>query len=233
MAYVTVDEIVMGVLADTDQNTTHDYLRLLHLANRGLKELTFDILGGEKVTILEVGDDLKVDLPSDYVDYTFIGVLDKDYNLQPLGRSKKLPVYGDANQNFAGHSEHHYIFGGLYGLGGGQNNNGYYSPIIDVENWQMVLGSIYSGQTIYMAYISDGRQEGGQNYVHPYAEEALIAWTYWKSIARKSNTNMNEKMLAKQEYYNEKRKARARLSSFTKEEALQQFRKGFKQAPKL
>jgi hypothetical protein len=40
-------------------------------------------------------------------------------------------------------------------------------------------------------------------------------------------------MLARKDYFNEKRLARARLSSFTKEEALQQIRKGFKQSPKL
>ena len=44
---------------------------------------------------------------------------------------------------------------------------------------------------------------------------------------------MNEKMVAKKEYYNQKRLARARMQSFNKQEALQTTRKAFKQAPKL
>ncbi len=43
---------------------------------------------------------------------------------------------------------------------------------------------------------------------------------------------MAEKMRAKQEYYNEKRLANARMKSFTKEEALKTIRKNFKQSPK-
>ena len=41
------------------------------------------------------------------------------------------------------------------------------------------------------------------------------------------------KLAAKSEYYNNKRLARARLLSFTKQEALQTTRKSFKQSPKL
>ena len=41
------------------------------------------------------------------------------------------------------------------------------------------------------------------------------------------------KQRARKEYYNELRKAKARLSSFTKEDALQVIRKNFKQSPKL
>ena len=44
---------------------------------------------------------------------------------------------------------------------------------------------------------------------------------------------MNEKQLAKREYYNQKRLARARMQSFNKDEALQTTRKAFKQSPKF
>jgi hypothetical protein len=39
-------------------------------------------------------------------------------------------------------------------------------------------------------------------------------------------------MRARAEYYNERRKAKARLGNFTKDEALKTIRKNFKQAPK-
>jgi len=233
MAFVTVDEIVRSLLGDEGRNTTHEYLRLLHIANRGLKELTFDVLGSTKVAVISIDSNLKIDLPGDYIDYTYIGMVNSDYQLEPLAWKTNIPANGTDNKNYRGPGEYHYVYGGLFGVGGGQNSNGYYVPQIDVENWQMIFGSVLSGQTIYLEYTSDGRQEGGQNFVHPYAEEALISWTYWKSIARKRGIPMNDKLEARREYYNQKRLARARMSSFTKEEALQQFRKGFKQAPKV
>lgn len=44
---------------------------------------------------------------------------------------------------------------------------------------------------------------------------------------------MNEKMMARKDWYNEKRIATARFSSFNKEEALQASRKHNKQSPKF
>lgn len=89
--------------------------------------------------------------------------------------------------------------------------------------------------SVILEYISDGSTglSGDEIKIHAFAEEALKAYVYWKSIYRKRAINMNEKMVAKKEFYNQKRLARARMQSFNKEEALQTTRKAFKQAPKL
>ena len=65
-----------------------------------------------------------------------------------------------------------------------------------------------------------------------YAEEALLSYMYYKMIERKAAVPANEKARARAEYYNERRKANARMKSFTKEEALRTIRKNYKQAPK-
>ena len=44
---------------------------------------------------------------------------------------------------------------------------------------------------------------------------------------------MGEKQRARSEYYNELRKANARLSTFSKDEALQVIRRNFRQSPKV
>jgi hypothetical protein len=65
-----------------------------------------------------------------------------------------------------------------------------------------------------------------------YAEEALRCYIYYKLVERKTTVPANEKNRARSEYYNERRKANARLSHFTKDEALTTIRKNFMQAPK-
>ena len=65
------------------------------------------------------------------------------------------------------------------------------------------------------------------------AEEALMSYMYYKIIERKASVPANEKARARQEYYNERRKANARIKSFTKEEALKTIRKNYRQAPKF
>ena len=85
---------------------------------------------------------------------------------------------------------------------------------------------------IVLEYIADpARAENPQ--VHIYAEEALRQYIYYRLIERKSSVPANEKARARQEYYNERRKANARIKSFTKEELLKTIRKNSKQSPKL
>jgi len=55
---------------------------------------------------------------------------------------------------------------------------------------------------------------------------------YYKLIERKSTVPAAEKGRARSEYYNERRKAKARLNNFTKTEALKTIRQNFKQSPK-
>lgn len=231
--YITLDDIVKDVLSDQEKYTTHEYLRLLNLANRGLKQLTYDILGEVKVTLLEVSSSLRVTLPLDFVDYRFIGLVGSDGRLKPLGFRRNIPITGTDNTLTPIPSNVGYVHGGVYGYGGGVNENGYYKPVIDGDNNQMVLTSIAAGKFLYLEYISDGRSSTGETEVHPYAEEALIAYVHWKDVSRKRGVSMSEKADRRAEFYNEKRLARSRLQSFTKEEALQQTRSGFKQSPRL
>lgn len=131
----------------------------------------------------------------------------------------------------------HYIFenylydgglGRLYGVGGGQRV-GQYRVNLDQNRIEIDTNNGYS--EVVMEYVADEARSGDPE-VHVYVEEALRAYIYYKIIERKSSVPMGEKQRARTEYYNERRKANARLSGFTKEEALKTIRKNFKQAPK-
>jgi hypothetical protein len=229
---VTTDTIARNVMSAEGRNTTHDYLRYLNYANLGLKELTYDVLGETKVVLLPIDSSLRIDLPSGFIDYTFVGVLGNDGYVHPLGSRGDIPKYGTGNLLAVPDNALFSQFGGVFGQGGGQNQNGYYQPQIDMDNMQMIFSAKYAGDVIYLEYISDGRVSGNNTVVPEYAEEALMAYVYWNSIKRRRGVPQNEKYEAKREYYNQKRLARARTCSFTKQEALQTIRKGFKQAPK-
>jgi len=232
--HTTLDEVVRELLIEEGMNTTHNYLRYLTIANRGLKELTYDVLGSTKVMLLTVGNTMRIDLPVDFTDYSFVGIIASDGRVHTMGNRKNIPLVGTQNTVAQQSDDYAFYYGGVFGYGGGQNEHGYYSPKIDYDNWQMVFSSTEVGKVIYLEYISDGRAEGGETVIHPYAVEALIAWTYWKSIVRRRRgVTTNDKEEARRTYYNEKRLARARVCGFTKEESLQQIRKGYKQSPKF
>ncbi len=84
---------------------------------------------------------------------------------------------------------------------------------------------------VVLEYIADEARSSNP-LVHVYLEEALRSYIYYKLCERKSTVPANEKARARAEYYNERRKAKARLSNFSKEEALRTIRKNFKMEPK-
>ena len=118
--------------------------------------------------------------------------------------------------------------GRLYGLGGGKLRGNYR---INYDQNRIEIDSEAGVTEVVLEYISDAARSSDP-VVHVYAEEALRAYVYYKIVERKSSVPAGEKQRARAEYYNERRKARIRLSNFSKEQALNTIRKNFKLAPK-
>ena len=137
-----------------------------------------------------------------------------------------------SDNDFGQYVFENYIYQGgagrLYGAGGG-HLAGEYRLNLDEDRIEIETNSGFS--QVVIEYIADEARSSDPE-VHVYAEEALRAYIYYKFIERKSSVPSNEKIRARAEYYNERRKANARLSNFTKEEALKTIRKNFMQAPK-
>jgi len=137
-----------------------------------------------------------------------------------------------SDNDFGQYVFENYIYQGgagrLYGAGGG-HLAGEYRLNLDQDRIEVETNGGYS--EVVIEYVADEARAGDPE-VHVYAEEALRSYMYYKIIERKSSVPANEKSRARAEYYNERRKANARLSNFTKEEALKTIRKNFMQAPK-
>ena len=120
-------------------------------------------------------------------------------------------------------------YGGLYGIGGGHL---YGEFRVNLDQNRIEIGDDNDISEVVLEYIADEARSTNPR-VHIYAEEALRAYIYYKMVERKSSVPANEKARARQEYYNERRLANARMKSFTKDELLRTIRKNFKQAPKF
>ena len=165
------------------------------------------------------------------------GPLDIDENIIIDRQDSKTPTTGttgevDVVDGFDSYIFRNYIYenslGRLYGFGGGQMEGDYR---INLDQNRIEL-EVNSGVTeVVIEYVADEARSTNP-MVHVYAEEALRAYIYYKLCERKSSVPANEKARARAEYYNERRKAKARLSNFSKEEALRTIRKNYKQSPK-
>tara|TARA_R110000803_G_scaffold194884_1_gene258050 strand:- start:631 stop:1443 length:813 start_codon:yes stop_codon:yes gene_type:complete len=146
--------------------------------------------------------------------------------------AKTLATGRVTGQDYEQYTFRNFTYGGnvgrAYGLGGGLYSGEFR---INFEQNRIELYSSAGYSEIVIEYIADEARSENPS-IHIYAENALRSYVYYRLIERKSNVPMGEKSRARQEYYNEKRLANARLKSFTKEEALKTIRKNFKQSPK-
>jgi hypothetical protein len=118
--------------------------------------------------------------------------------------------------------------GRLYGVGGGHLRGEYR---INLDQNRIEIDTESGVAEVVLEYVADEARSTNP-VIHVYIEEALRSYMYYKLCERKSTVPANEKARARAEYYNERRKAKARLGNFSKDEALKTIRKNFKQAPK-
>ena len=256
---VSVSDIVQDIMfsiEDDDFLSNTSEALITNYARRGLKEMDFDFgqnIMSRKQTVDTATQTLE--LPSDCVDIVKIGVVGGDGTVYVLANNKninyshsepsagatnstpdKTPTAtpgGSSDSEFDKFIFHNYFangtYGQLYGLGGGQRYGEYR------VNWnqnRIEFSSTNNLTEVVLEYLTDNYLDSSPS-IHTYAEEALRSYIYYRLIERKASVPMGEKQRARKEYYNELRKAKARLSSFTKEDALQVIRKNFKQSPKL
>jgi hypothetical protein len=139
---------------------------------------------------------------------------------------------GDGDKDYDYYVFQNYLYQGglgrLYGAGGGHLRGEYR---IDLDQNRIEMSTEDAISEVVLEYVAD---EARNTFpvIHVYAEEALRCYLYYKLIERKSTVPAGEKARARAEYYNERRKAKGRMSNFTKTEALKTIRQNFKQSPK-
>ena len=147
--------------------------------------------------------------------------------------SDRSATTGDSSGNdFEYYVFENYLYQGgmgrVYGAGGGHMRGQYR---INFDEARIEIDTESGSSEVVMEYVSDEARSTNP-IIHVYAEEALRSYMYYKLVERKTNVPLAEKSRARQEYYNERRKAKARISNFSKSEALKTIRKNFRQAPK-
>lgn len=161
--YTSIDEVVNDfqlMIDDTSYDKEAKIYQLRLLALQGLRELTFDVEQTLKTTEVTVGSTtLQTTLPADFVKMTTIGFKGSDGVINPLGLSDNLTLDSSVtpqagSDNPADEPYYQTNLGKKFGLGGGNNVNGYYR--INRNDNTINFSSELGGKTVYMEYISDG-----------------------------------------------------------------------------
>ena len=255
MTYITLDSVVRNFLLKRGY-TIHHYLQMLVYAKDCLRILTEDDLQVVNTKLLTPNDQNAVDLPSDILDYTTVGVR-CGQNVKPLVQTNKInrmvnrnsdlePIRYDeseadaANQIYYGalypfywHStmwnEYGEPTGRLYGMGAGVQD--------DVFGWfpernQIQLTELMEVDYVVLEYISDGMNADAASRITPYAYETIDAYILWQMKEHSRTYSAGEAEYAKQEYINQRLILRARINPMTMEVWKRLFQRATYASPK-
>jgi len=262
MVQTNLDSIIRELMNEQNSSSPHGYARLVRIAKSGLKnELNLDIASITKVVELDIDRNLMTaPLPNDYITYKRIGMCING-RVIPLGFNPNLcidrtfddcgnvePPCASDNTSFDNATSNAAVadgrwfypsalkwrngenLGGYFGIGGGNNSLGYYRIV--EQYGEIHFGSLHTG-TVVMEYLADVEKVGNDYLIHPYAVEMLKSWMAWASIRNKDGHPASDVLLKRKEYYNQRRLAAQRYSSFTLDEAYQYSRISTKQSPKV
>lgn len=249
-----LDYVVHRVMSDMDQVSMKNYQKLLQLSINGFHELNIFSLPQIKTVELKVSNAGTVDLPSDYINYTAIGVCIHGHlwtlglnNDICLSRAEDCPVeLEDAVANtpatqdlistlpllyyFSGQFRNGQYVGEQYSIGGGWNKRGYYR--IDTEKKQIAFKSVVPQSTIILEYKSSGISCDGTVEVPLSAVSTLVAYVHWQRIEFNPDVPQSDKERKMRQYYTMYNKLRHLNLIFTASEYMDSKNRTIKSTPK-
>ena len=224
LSYVTLESIVLDYLTEGEL-PNHKYFKVWHLAYRGMEQLGLDAFYKIQTVKLPVNSNYTAVLPSDYVNWTKVGVLNDNGEIIPLYQNDKMTTFADLSSTRLEQTQDNTLwdwdvnnwnnywngqaFINIYGTPSGAPFVGSFK--IDNENGVMLLDEKFKYDYVMIEYVASP-QQGQEYYVPVQFREALIAWIWWKD-KRAANTNRGQVGLsrdAKNDFFNERRNAIAR-----------------------
>lgn len=226
--WVGLSEVIYQYL-DQSKQTNAEYRRLWTIGVRGVEEMGMDVFSTTKTAKLVVNANKTVNLPSDYIGFSKVGVFNADGEVATLKRNKNLSSYkinqsdrtSNNTDNTTGNTYRlqdlafvNYFDGARYvnifGAGSALLSAGSFD--IDEEQGILYLDNNYGYDYVVMEYLSSPADD--VDYKIPIqVREAVLAYIAWKDIEHLPlgrRASLGDKQLRRKEYYNQKRNANLR-----------------------
>jgi hypothetical protein len=237
MVTITLDEVIRKTLNKSGL-PLHYYIKYLVIARDGLKELNFSILPSENTEELVLDANNEAALPNDFVGEVAVYKSEGDKlielphnhlissfnNTQPFdvvdpifSTGESIPLYADEFRSDVGRQ-----FGHVY-------------PRIDGYRIITELNKIRVDNTselekVYLKYVTLPQKVNNKTLIHPFIEPAIVAYINWQVAEYASDRNT---LVKRNEFYNQRRLAKANLNRVNISDILSSFRMYHNQAIKV
>ena len=244
--WVGLAEVIYQYL-DQSKQTNAEFRRLWTVGVRGVEEMGMDVYSTPKTVKLVVNENKTVNLPSDYIGFSKVGVFNAQGEVSTLRRNRNLTSYkinqldrtSSNTDNTTGNTYRlqdlayvNYFDGARYvnifGAGAVLNNAGDFD--IAEEEGLIYLQNDYDFDYVILEYLSSPADD--VDYKVPIqVREAVLAFIAWKDIEHLPlgrRASLGDKQLRRKEYYNQKRLANLRENVVSIAEANEVIRLGQK-----
>jgi hypothetical protein len=202
----------------------------------------------------------QVELPLDFVDWVKVGVVIGD-RIKVMGVCDTLPILTvrdscgelqpyttdtpansipDNSLAYGGYyfmnytNENGELLGGLYGIGGGYTDVGYFRVLRNQgDHGVLQFNSDVNTTDVYLEYISNGFDPKAESVVNTYAEKAIQFYIHWRVAMHKHGPASGDARSWEFQYYNELRKTRIRVMGLDTRQILEISRRYYMQSPKM
>lgn len=244
--WVELAEVIYQYIDQSKLNSS-EYRRLWPIAVRGVEELGLDVYLTPKTEKLIVNANKTVDLPSDYIAFSKVGVLNANGEVSTLRKNPNLTGYKiDQADRLTKNTDStngdtyrlqdlayvNYYDGARYvnvfGAGSLLNAQGTFD--IDEVEGLIYLDNEFGYSYVILEYLSSPSDD--PNYKIPIQiREAVLSYIAWRDIEllpTGRRVTLGDKQLRRKEFYNQKRLARLRVNPVTPWDANEIIRMGQK-----
>jgi hypothetical protein len=235
--WIEVEECITDYM-DEAELSDHKYWKIWHLSFRVMTELGLDFFYQVQSFKLPINSNLTVQLPSNCLKWTKIGVLNSVGEIVPLKYNEKLTSYAQFSPDRLQKTQDNTLFNlfqfnapiwynwwngfsfqTLYGLPSGAPFVGNFK--VDNNTGVILLNENY-GFDYLMVECVVSPQEGQTYYIPIQFKEALIAGLAWldvRSIPSKTHVNNSNVQMRRHEFYNQRRLGWARYRPLSLQDA--------------
>lgn len=224
------------------------YPRFLQIAATGLQELNHDLKTIVTEVILPVNANDTVDLPSNYIDYMVIGVVDGGV-ISSLGLNNNMSKRtnddcgniqdvqsvsdndsGHFSYNASNHTKDGQFSGRNFGSGGGGNSNGTYK--VNKQEGYISLMNV-SVEEIILRYMATITQVDGSFMVEEFLVDSIKSFMWHRYVRRMRSYGIGDKQIAEADFNSKRKIALKRGNRFTIPEFMNAFRSGYRSSPNI
>lgn len=235
--WIPVDDAIYGYINEAELSE-HKFFKLWHLAFDVMTELGLDFFYQIKSVKLPINENLTVNLPADFLQWTKVGVLNDRGETIPMAYNDKLTTYASGLSNRLEKTQDNTLFnwyngqcpvwynywngagiGNVYGIPSGQPKVGTFK--VDSHAGIILLDENFQYSYIMLEYTSSPK-EGDICYIPIQFKPAMIAGLAWldiRSIPSKTHVNNANLSARRHEFYNQRRLGWARYKPFSLQQA--------------